>query len=81
MASYYAADFLKEGVSMTRPVRKMETLLFLAMINAGCAQMSGTYLPAEPVAALPQWPTPVIDQSAAPVPSEPVYLQIGRAHV
>lgn len=58
---------------MTRPVRKMETLLFLAMINAGCAQMSGTYLPAES-ASPAQWPIPSIDNVAAPLPPEPTYV-------
>ena len=58
---------------MIRPVRKTELLLVLAMINAGCAQMSGTYVAGD-VSAAVDWPTPVIDNSLAPIPSEPTLL-------
>ena len=58
---------------MIRPVRKTELLLVLAMINAGCAQMSGTYVAGEASTAV-DWPTPVIDNSLAPIPSEPTLL-------
>ena len=58
---------------MTFPVRKVETLLVLAMINAGCAQMSGTYVPSETATPV-QWPTPTIDNSAPPIPPEPIHV-------
>ena len=54
---------------MQKPVRKTEILLLVAMINAGCAQMSGTYDPAESASPL-AWPNPSIDTVAAPLPPE-----------
>ena len=58
---------------MIRPVRKTELLLVLAMINAGCAQMSGTYVAGDASTAV-DWPTPVVDNSLAPIPPEPILL-------
>ncbi len=63
---------------MTRLTRKSLLLFALAMVNAGCAQMSGTYVvvgegtPAGTANA--EWPLPSVDQSLAPLPSEPTLL-------
>lgn len=57
---------------MQKPVRKTEMLLLVAMINAGCAQMSGTYVPAESASPLSTlaWPNPSIETADAPLPPE-----------
>ena len=66
---------------MTRLTRKSLLLLALTMVNAGCAQMSGTYVvvgegtPAGPATA--DWPRPSVDQSLAPLPPEPTLLSSG----
>ena len=64
---------------MMRPVRKTELLLVMAVINAGCAQMSGTYIPGDgsaagSTAAAVDWPTPALNNTPAPIPSEPILL-------
>ncbi len=50
----------------------------VAVLNAGCAQMSGTYTVAgegTPASPLPgEWPTPSVSQTAAPLPPEPTHL-------
>lgn len=65
---------------MNRPVRKTFVLLAFALINAGCAQMSGTYVPGEGAANGPtDWPVPTVDNSLAPIPSEPTLLPWAEA--
>ncbi len=60
---------------MSRSVRKTDLLIVFALINAGCAQMSGTYVAGDSVATgSVDWPTPTVDNSLAPIPTEPTRL-------
>lgn len=60
---------------MSRSVRKTDLLIVFALINAGCAQMSGTYVAGNSAGAgATDWPVPTVDNSLAPIPAEPTVL-------
>jgi len=60
---------------MIRRVRMTGMTLALALIAAGCAQTSGTYVTGDGARSpLDTWPTPTLTNSPAPTPPEPTLL-------